>query len=312
MTPPVPRRNRFPFWLVLLAAAGTFALTMGTRQTMGLFLSPVNTSTGLGLASISLAFAFGQLWWGLTQPFAGAMADKIGAGRVLFIGVLLVALGTFITPFMTTTCGPDPGHRRAVGRRRGHGRPGGADGGGHPADSQRQAGPGHRRHQCRRLLRPVRDGADRHRADGGRGLGQRHADPRAAGAAEPARGLPAQGQFAAGGACRPQGGEHRRGDPHGLAPSQLPDAGRRLLRVRLPRGLPGHPHAGRDRVVRPAHAMGRLVAGDDRPVQHRRQRRHGLGRGPLAHEVAAVAGLRRARHRRAGVPARRPRPARSC
>jgi predicted MFS family arabinose efflux permease len=92
-------------WLVLLAAAGTFALTMGTRQTMGLFLSPLNTSTGLGLGSISLAFAFGQLWWGLTQPFAGAMADKIGAGRVLFVGALLVAVGTFITPLMTTTAG---------------------------------------------------------------------------------------------------------------------------------------------------------------------------------------------------------------
>jgi predicted MFS family arabinose efflux permease len=96
---------RTALWLVLLAAAGTFALTMGTRQTMGLFLSPLNTSTGLGLASISLAFAFGQLWWGLTQPFAGAMADKVGAGRVLFVGALLVALGTFITPYMTTTWG---------------------------------------------------------------------------------------------------------------------------------------------------------------------------------------------------------------
>jgi len=92
-------------WLVLLAAAGTFALTMGTRQTMGLFLSALNTSTGLGLGSISLAFAFGQLWWGLTQPFAGAFADKVGAGRVLFIGIALVALGTFLTPFMTTTAG---------------------------------------------------------------------------------------------------------------------------------------------------------------------------------------------------------------
>ena len=97
--------RRMAFWLVLLAAAGTFALTMGTRQTMGLFLSPLNTATGLGLGSISLAFAFGQLWWGLTQPFAGAMADKVGAGRVLFAGALLVALGTFITPYMTTTAG---------------------------------------------------------------------------------------------------------------------------------------------------------------------------------------------------------------
>jgi predicted MFS family arabinose efflux permease len=97
--------RRHAVWLVLLAAAGTFALTMGTRQTMGLFLSPLNTSTGLGLGSISLAFAFGQLWWGLTQPFAGAVADKIGTGRVIFIGALLVALGTFITPYMTSTAG---------------------------------------------------------------------------------------------------------------------------------------------------------------------------------------------------------------
>ena len=92
-------------WLVLLAAAGAFALTTGTRQALALFLSPLNTSTGLGLASISLAFAFGQLWWGLAQPFAGAMADRVGAGRVVLVGIVLVALGTFITPWMTTTAG---------------------------------------------------------------------------------------------------------------------------------------------------------------------------------------------------------------
>lgn len=92
-------------WMVLLAAAGTFALTVGVRQTMGLFLSPLNTATGLGVASISLAFAFGQLWWGVTQPFAGIVADRYGAGRVIFIGALLVAVGTFITPWMTTTTG---------------------------------------------------------------------------------------------------------------------------------------------------------------------------------------------------------------
>lgn len=106
MNNPVNKSTRqHALWLVLLAAAGTFALTMGVRQTMGLFLSPMNTATGLGVGSISLAFAFGQLWWGLTQPFAGAMADKIGAGRVLFAGALLVALGTYLTPIMTTTAG---------------------------------------------------------------------------------------------------------------------------------------------------------------------------------------------------------------
>lgn len=102
---PVSAKATYALWLVLLAAAGTFALTMGVRQTMGLYLSSVNTSTGLGVANISLAFAFGQLWWGLTQPFAGAIADRVGTARVLIAGMVLIAIGTVITPFMTTTWG---------------------------------------------------------------------------------------------------------------------------------------------------------------------------------------------------------------
>jgi MFS family permease len=94
-----------PLVWVLVAAAGIFALTMGARQSMGLFISSLNTATGLGLASISLAFAFGQLWWGLTQPLAGIVADRVGPGRVLVVGALLVALGTALIPFMDTTPG---------------------------------------------------------------------------------------------------------------------------------------------------------------------------------------------------------------
>ncbi len=104
-TPAPAAARTWPLAIVLLAAAGTFALTMGTRQSMGLFLGPLNTATGLGLGSISLAFAFGQLWWGITQPFAGAMADRLGAGRVLLVGACLVAAGTLLTPLMTTTAG---------------------------------------------------------------------------------------------------------------------------------------------------------------------------------------------------------------
>lgn len=104
--PPAPSLTQRPaFWLVLLAAGGVFALTMGARQSMGLFLGALNSSTGLGLASISLAFAFGQLWWGLTQPFAGMVADRFGPGRVLALGVLLVAVGTLLIPFMHSTAG---------------------------------------------------------------------------------------------------------------------------------------------------------------------------------------------------------------
>jgi len=107
MTDATRPASRAPYGivLVLLAAAGTFAVTMGARQSMGLFLNTLNTSTGLGLASISLAFAFGQLWWGLTQPFAGIVADRIGAGRVIVTGVILIAIGTALVPYMHTTLG---------------------------------------------------------------------------------------------------------------------------------------------------------------------------------------------------------------
>jgi predicted MFS family arabinose efflux permease len=94
-----------PLLLVLFAAAGTFALTMGARQSMGLFVGSINTQTGLGLASVSLAFAFGQLWWGLTQPLAGIVTDRFGPGRVLVVGITLVALGTALIPLMHSTAG---------------------------------------------------------------------------------------------------------------------------------------------------------------------------------------------------------------
>jgi len=101
----MPNTPYRPLLLVLIAAAGTFALTMGARQSMGLFVGSINTQTALGLGSVSLAFAFGQLWWGLTQPFAGMVTDRYGPGRVLVVGVLLVALGTALIPLMTSTLG---------------------------------------------------------------------------------------------------------------------------------------------------------------------------------------------------------------
>lgn len=77
-----------------LAAALLLALTMGTRSSFGLFLSPLNTATGLGMATISLGAAFGQLAWGAAQPFVGALADRYGAARVIAGGAAAMALST--------------------------------------------------------------------------------------------------------------------------------------------------------------------------------------------------------------------------
>lgn len=98
-------RNQRTAWIVTLAAAAFLMVTMGARQSLGLFVSPINTSTGLGITAISLAMAVSQLMWGVIQPVAGAMADRYGPARVLVAGLIVLAIGTAMTPFMTSTFG---------------------------------------------------------------------------------------------------------------------------------------------------------------------------------------------------------------
>lgn len=90
---------------VTLAAAGILLVTMGARQSVGLFLGPINTSTGLGVATLSLALAIGQFAWGAIQPVAGALADRHGPRPVLVGGILMLALGSALTPFMDSGWG---------------------------------------------------------------------------------------------------------------------------------------------------------------------------------------------------------------
>lgn len=85
------------YWSLLLPAAAILMITMGARQSMGLFISPLNTATGMGIVSISFAFAIGQLMWGAAQPVFGAIADRYGTGRVLVVGGVLLAVGIALT-----------------------------------------------------------------------------------------------------------------------------------------------------------------------------------------------------------------------
>ncbi|MGQ0510097.1 MAG: MFS transporter [Betaproteobacteria bacterium] len=91
--------------VVTLAAATFLMVTMGVRQSFGLFVSPLNSSTGLGIATISFALAIGQFTWGAIQPIAGALADRHGPAPVLTGGILLLAAGTALTPFMDSGLG---------------------------------------------------------------------------------------------------------------------------------------------------------------------------------------------------------------
>ncbi|CUI04375.1 Transmembrane transport protein [Janthinobacterium sp. CG23_2] len=92
-------------WLLILAASAILMITMGARLTTGLFLSPINTSTGLGVASISFAMAIGQFVWGAAQPVFGAVADKWGSAKVIILGAVMLAAGMALTPFVSSQWG---------------------------------------------------------------------------------------------------------------------------------------------------------------------------------------------------------------
>lgn len=91
-------------WLIV-AAAAILMITMGVRQTSGLYLLPITKSTGVSIVAFSFALAIGQFVFGAAQPVFGAIADKYGAVRVIIVGALLLALGSVLTPFMTTSAG---------------------------------------------------------------------------------------------------------------------------------------------------------------------------------------------------------------
>lgn len=92
-------------WFFVSIAAAILMVTMGARQSLGLFLSPLNTHTGLGIASISFAMAIAQLVWGAVQPVFGAVADRWGPGRVIVLGAVLLAAGSVMTTLVSGELG---------------------------------------------------------------------------------------------------------------------------------------------------------------------------------------------------------------
>jgi len=86
-------------WVLVAAAVLLLAVTMGSRTVFGLFISPLNSATGLGVATISFAIAVSQLTWGVAQPLVGVLAERHGAARVIVAGSLLAALASALLPF---------------------------------------------------------------------------------------------------------------------------------------------------------------------------------------------------------------------
>jgi MFS family permease len=79
--------------VVLACGAVILWLSLGVRSSMGLYLQPLSLEYGWGREVFSLSFAIQNLVWGALGPFAGAIADRYGSGRVLVTAAVVYAAG---------------------------------------------------------------------------------------------------------------------------------------------------------------------------------------------------------------------------
>ena len=94
--------RRLPPEAVVLAGCAIALISFGPRASAGLFQIPITSEHGWGRDIFGLAIALQNLCWGIGQPFAGAVADRFGATRVLCVGALLYAVGLVIMAYGTT------------------------------------------------------------------------------------------------------------------------------------------------------------------------------------------------------------------
>ncbi|MBS0433897.1 MAG: MFS transporter [Proteobacteria bacterium] len=94
--------QRLSMTQVLLCGAAVVTLSMGIRHGFGLWLQPITMDRGWTRETFAFALAVQNIAWGIAGPFAGALADRFGAFKVLIAGSLLYSLG-LVTMALSTT-----------------------------------------------------------------------------------------------------------------------------------------------------------------------------------------------------------------
>ena len=87
---------------VLVAACLILCIGFGVRSGFGLFLQPMSLENGWGRQTFSFAMAIQNLLWGVFGPFAGGIADRYGAGRVVVLCGIAYVLGLVVMAFTET------------------------------------------------------------------------------------------------------------------------------------------------------------------------------------------------------------------
>lgn len=87
------QQKRLSLTQVLLCGAAIVTLSMGIRHGFGLWLQPITQAQGWGRQEFAFAMAIQNLSWGFMGIFAGMVADKFGAFRVIILGAMIYSVG---------------------------------------------------------------------------------------------------------------------------------------------------------------------------------------------------------------------------
>ena len=82
--------------ITLLAASSVILVSMGLRQTFGLFFSAFEEGLNCTRTEFGLAIGLQMLFWGIFAPIFGILADKFGGSRAVFIGFIIFGLGIYM------------------------------------------------------------------------------------------------------------------------------------------------------------------------------------------------------------------------
>lgn len=77
-------------------------IVLGVRHGFGLYLQPMTIDLNISRATFAFAIALQNLFYGLSQPFTGMIADKFGAARVMALGTVVYAVGLVLMSYSTT------------------------------------------------------------------------------------------------------------------------------------------------------------------------------------------------------------------
>jgi MFS family permease len=88
--------------VVLICGCVISTVTFGPRSSLGFFLTPMSQANHWDREVFSFAFAIQNLLWGIGQPFAGGIADRFGANRVIMLGAAMYVLGLALMAHATS------------------------------------------------------------------------------------------------------------------------------------------------------------------------------------------------------------------